>query len=213
MGRTIGTKLLLFLAVISILWTALCIAVGLNYYLGGGTSATVQTDFDPVRTFLVICTPINLTLTFLFVGVWYIRAKHEQTMEDLAGYLKMYRRIPLGKVAQRLGMTEMKAEKLLLECSTKGLVKGFLDRQTDEFILEESISTMRGGSRCPSCGAYSDKVVLPGEVMTCSYCGAVVPPAKESPDAKGARCNVCGGGLRFISTYQRWYCDKCGKYQ
>jgi hypothetical protein len=40
--------------------------------------------------------------------------------------------------------------------------------------------------------------------------GAPAPPAP--PSGTGMTCPTCGGPLRYIQQYQRWYCDKEKKY-
>ncbi|MBI5001674.1 MAG: hypothetical protein HZB92_09190 [Euryarchaeota archaeon] len=223
LGRSLGTKLLLILTILSILWTALIICIGFSYQTSGVGGYTPEESAQAARTFLQACTPVDLAITAIFLGAWFVRSRHESMLEDTASYLKMYRRIQLSKVAGRLGLTEQKAEKLMLECVTKGMVKGFIDRQTDEFILEESISTMNAGLHCPRCGGFSEKVALPGEVLKCSFCGAAIAQNQLAQSRNGAdisqnrigqsnRCRKCGGEARFIPEHKVWYCDRCMAY-
>jgi DNA-directed RNA polymerase subunit RPC12/RpoP len=59
--------------------------------------------------------------------------------------------------------------------------------------------------------------------VTCSFCGTPVPSGEsrcrqcgtrvESQDPEASYpCASCGGELKFITTYQRWYCPRCGRY-
>lgn len=229
-GRSQGTMACLVLGVLLLLWTALIIAVGISYQLGGLSSNTPQENASAATMMLLACTPANVVLTAIFLGLYFIRKKKEDKLEDLASYLKLYRRTPLVKVAQRLGMTEHNAERLLLKCIELGLVRGFFDRKTEEFILEESIASMREGVKCPNCGASSDTVALSGEILKCAYCGSVIPSTRPTPSPQSSMplppppppppppddqrfCTYCGSPSRFIEEYQRWYCDKCSNYQ
>lgn len=221
----IGTRVAMILAILSILWTVLIIAAGLYYQFIGLESNTPESNESAARMILLFCTPVNVIFTVIFIILWYVKKKREDVLKGLASYLKMYRRIPLSKVAQRMGITEQNAETLLLECVAKGIINGFLDRETDEFVLEKSIESMRVGAKCPRCGAFSDKVALSGEVVTCAYCGAPIP-TEERPKATKPKkipkpktssepqrfCSYCGGNARYIEDAKKWYCDKCGKY-
>jgi hypothetical protein len=39
-----------------------------------------------------------------------------------------------------------------------------------------------------------------------------IPPPATTASAATPSCPTCGGSLRFVQQYQRWYCDKEGKY-
>ncbi len=41
------------------------------------------------------------------------------------------------------------------------------------------------------------------------YAGYPYPPQQPLPTYP---CTTCGGQLRYINQYQRWYCDSCKKY-
>lgn len=38
------------------------------------------------------------------------------------------------------------------------------------------------------------------------------PPQTEQPQATAQTCPMCGGPLRYIAQYQKWWCDKDRKY-
>ena len=167
MARSTTTGIMLIFGILFLLWTVLMFGASLSIY---------EEDFFGIA---LGCNTLNILITVILLGGWYVRKKREDRMDDLVGYLKMYRRVHISKVAQRLGLDNAATEKVLLKCISKGQIKGFLDRKTDEFILEESISDMREGAKCPNCGGYSDKVALPGEVLNCNYCGAIIPRAGQ----------------------------------
>lgn len=173
MGRTVGTNIVLALGVMSLLWSIIVLAAGLTYLIDPSSAGDNERGAQSV---LYMCTPISFIVTAIILAVWWSRKKREDMAEEMASYLKMYRRVNLDVVAQRMGMSLRDAEKLLPECIAKGLVKGYLDRFSGEFIWDGAIDQMSAGGKCPGCGGSLDKVVLDGEVMKCSFCGSVIPP-------------------------------------
>ncbi len=179
MARSATTGLLLIFGTLLILWTLFILFIGVFYQFVG-----IEGPNQDAASSMYLCTVINVVITTIIMAYWFARRKKEDRMDDLVGYLKMYRRVHISKVAQRLGLDNKETEKVLLKCISKGQIKGFLDRKTDEFILEESITDMREGAKCLNCGGYSDKVALPGEVLNCNYCGAIIPRAGQSQAAQ-----------------------------
>jgi hypothetical protein len=53
------------------------------------------------------------------------------------------------------------------------------------------------------------KTPLPS-FMKFQFQRSVVPPPPPLPGSQ--TCPTCGGPLRYIEQYQRWYCDKEKKY-
>jgi len=219
--KFLGTRVALILGMLGLLSTIIILLIGVFYQFIGLESNTPETNASAAQMMFLFCTPANVIITAIFFGFWYVKKKKEDILKGLASYLKMYRRIPLAKVAQRLGITEQRAEELLLDCVAKGMIEGHLDRETDEFVLEKSIESMREGGKCPRCGAFSDKIALSGEVLKCAYCGAVIPTERQPLTPKETRaatklekrfCTHCGGRARFIAKEQRWFCDNCRNF-
>ena len=173
MGKSAGTNAALIMGLLFLIWSSFVLAASLSYVVNPSSAGDNQAGANSV---LYFCTPLSFLLTFIFFGIWYIRNKKESQIEDMASYLKMYRRIQLDKVAQRMNISLRDAENLLPECISQGLVKGYLDRFTGEFIWEGSMNQMRVESKCQNCGGSLDRVIMEGEIMKCSYCDAVIPP-------------------------------------
>jgi len=177
MGRSLGTKLSFVMGVLSLLWALIVLAASISYVMDPSLGGN---NVSGANTILYVCNPISFLITFIFFGIWYIRKKKEDRINDMASYLKMYRRVNLDKVAQRMGISLREAEDILPECISQDLVKGYLDRFTGEFIWEGSIDQVRTQNKCPSCGGSLDRVILEGEIMKCSFCGAVIPPGSRT---------------------------------
>ncbi len=102
------------------------------------------------------------------------KRKAGRDLEKLAELLRAYRRIKISKVAQKLGVNEFDAEMRIAQCLELGLVKGNIDRATEEFFTLESIGQVMPLGGCPNCGAPPDRIFLVGEEAKCGSCGAVV---------------------------------------
>jgi len=68
---------------------------------------------------------------------------------------------------------------------------------------------------CPRCGA------LDMGSKFCTSCGTplqqnqpqtTMPPPPPPPPTQAPTCPTCGGQIRYIQQYQRWYCDKEKRY-
>ena len=171
MGRSFGTNLALVMGILFLLWSLIVVAATLSYVVNPSLGDGNEDGFNAIA---YVCNPIDFLITFIFFAIWYKRKTREDRIYDMASYLKMYRRIHLDKVAQRMGISLREAEELLPECISQELVKGYLDRFTGEFIWEGGVNQMRSGGKCQNCGGTLDKVVLEGEVMKCPYCHAII---------------------------------------
>ncbi len=56
----------------------------------------------------------------------------------------------------------------------RGLLKGFIVRDTDEFVLQEAVGQENFIETCPRCGANLQKRYFLGETVTCPYCQSVI---------------------------------------
>jgi hypothetical protein len=108
----------------------------------------------------------------MFLGLK--KRKPVKDLESLAEVLRAYRRIKISKVAQKLGVNEFEAERRIAACIDRGLVKGHIDRTTEEFFTMESVGQVVDLGSCPKCGAPADRIVLVGEEAKCGSCGAVI---------------------------------------
>ena len=135
MGRFLGTKVILALAVLSLLWSILMLIVSFSYALNPTLGGNV--DSGAVDMILLICNPISLLITFVLFLMWYVRKKKEDLLDDMIGILKLYRKISMAKVAEKMKITTGQAEQILMDCISMGYVSGYIDSATGEFQWEE----------------------------------------------------------------------------
>jgi hypothetical protein len=124
--------------------------------------------------FLMVFAPLALTPGIILMAIGMKKRRRFKDMEILAELLRAYRRIKISKVAGKLGVNEFEAEKRIAECIDLGLIKGNIDRTTEEFFTLESLGQVIPTEGCQKCGAPADRIVLVGEEAKCGSCGAVV---------------------------------------
>ncbi len=127
------------------------------------------------KLFLLVLAPLALTPGILLMAVGMKKRKAAKDLENLATLLNTYRRIKVRRVAEKLGVTEFEAEKKIASCVEKGLVRGHIDRATEEFFTLESLSHIIPQTGCQKCGAPPERILLVGEIAKCGSCGAAVP--------------------------------------
>lgn len=177
MARSAATGIIFIIAGLWTLWTILVFAIALFYQLVGLEDGP---DSGAANA-LYMCSVVNFIVMVLLIFIWHTKKKNEDQMDELASYLRMYRRTPLNNVAARMNIDLKTTELLLSKCISKGHIHGFLDRNTNEFILKESIIEMKTGSKCPNCGGFTTDVSFPGEVVKCQFCDAVIPDHSQPP--------------------------------
>ncbi len=72
----------------------------------------------------------------------------------------------------------------MLDCVEKGLIRGFIDRSTDEFVLQEAAGVEHFVANCPGCSNSLQRRYLDGETVKCPYCGTVIA-GPSSPRGTG----------------------------
>jgi len=102
----------------------------------------------------------------------------ERHLRALAAMAQTYRRIKLDEIARRAGTTRLKSDRSLAQAVRRGYVKGFVDRASDEFVVQEAVAQQVFVTKCPTCGAQVDRWAFPEERFPCPYCsaGILVPP-------------------------------------
>lgn len=107
--------------------------------------------------------------------------KRETALMEFASFVRSYRRIGLTDLARKLGKSEFETEKVLAEATDKGLVHGFVDRQTNEFVAAEWAGGQVYSAKCPNCGGTVDRLFMEGETPLCPYCHSVLPTSALRP--------------------------------
>ncbi len=123
---------------------------------------------------LSICTLPFLLIAIVTLFYYFKLSKTEKKKELILGTLKLYRRITLPTLAKELGMNAVEVEKLLIAAIAEGKIKAFIDRNTMEIFVEDSIKEARVENvHCPNCGSVISGMYMLGEVVKCNYCGTV----------------------------------------
>ena len=65
----------------------------------------------------------------------------------------MYRRIGLRDLAAKLGRSRYEAEQAFISAVDRGILKGFIGRATDEFVIQEAVGQEKVIEACPRRGA------------------------------------------------------------
>lgn len=115
----------------------------------------------------------------LFLG--FRARRREGELVEFAAWVHTYRRIGFVDLARKLKKTPTDTEKILVEVADRGLVRGFIDRATNEFVIQEAIGQEVFIDHCPRCGASVQQRYLVGETIRCPYCTSVIPPAAGRP--------------------------------
>ena len=162
---------------------ALFLAVGVEE--ATVNSAGAGTPFLIEVSALCIPTTIVPGIVLLLYG-WKGR-KQGQDMATFAAWVQTYRRISMRDLANKLGKPPAETERIMLDCVEKGLIRGFIDRSTEEFVLQEAAGVEHFVATCPGCGNSLQRRYLDGETVQCPYCGTVIagpssPRGRAGPD-------------------------------
>jgi hypothetical protein len=172
-------KIYIVLGILGILFSLVVLAAGIDYYFfEEETEETSEEENKNTGSTMFVCTPIIIIPSILFFVIGYRQRQTFHSIQDVADMLKAYRRIKISKIAQKLGKSEMEAEKMVLECIEKNLIQGYMDRQEGAFFTNDYMTQMtasKQGWKCPACGGYNDSIILPGEAAKCHYCGKLLP--------------------------------------
>jgi len=117
-----------------------------------------------------MCIP-GLILPGAVLLAWGVVAwRRERRLEEFASWLRAHRREKMDTLAQRLGTNRYGMELLLGKAIEKGLVKGVVDRSTDEFVCLQAAGSQVFVGKCPQCGGDVNRWAFPEERFTCPYC-------------------------------------------
>ncbi len=162
-------SLYLTLGILFLLAFALGIIIGISYYVG-------WPFYEPGNLALLaaVCTPTALVPGLLLVFVGIKARKKQQELVEFTAWIKTYRRIGLADLAAKLGKNQYDTEKILITTVDRGLIKGFIDRATNEFVLQEAVGQENFIDACPKCGANLRRRYFLGETVVCPYCQSVI---------------------------------------
>src|SRR5207249_3630189 len=92
-----------------------------------------------IPLFLYLCGPITIIPGVIAIAIGVRQWRRERTVVEFASWAKSQRRIKMDLMAQRLGKTRFETEKLLGKALDEGLVKGAIDRTSDEFVSQDAV--------------------------------------------------------------------------
>lgn len=167
----------LTLGVFFLLAFAVGIIVGISYYVG-----YPYRDPGNLPLLAAVCTPTALAPGLIFVYLGRNANRREKELIEFSAWVKTYRRIAVPDLARKLGKQEIEAEKVLIEVVDRGLVHGFIDRATNEFVLQEAVGQELIIETCPRCNANLQRRYFAGETVRCPYCDSVIsaPPTRPA---------------------------------
>ncbi len=166
----------LTLGILFLLLFAIGVIIGVSYYYG---IPYYEPSNLPLIT--VVCIPTALVPGIVLVILGRRASLKEKELIEFTAWVKTYRRISLADLAAKLGKPQMEAEQLLVTVVDRGLLKGFIDRSTDEFVLQDAVGQESFVDTCPRCGANLQKRFFLGETVTCPYCQAVIAGKMPKP--------------------------------
>ncbi|TLZ76709.1 MAG: hypothetical protein E6K11_10830 [Methanobacteriota archaeon] len=170
-------SLYIALGILGLLLFAVGIIIGVSYYVG-------WPYYEPANLpiFAALCTPTALVPGILFLFLGRKANRREKELIEFSSWVKTYRRISLAELARKLGKQEIEAEKVLIEVVDRGLVPGFIDRSTNEFILQAAVGQELFIETCPRCHGNLQRRYFQGETVRCPYCQSVIsaPPPRPT---------------------------------
>lgn len=165
------------LGVLGLLTFAIGIGIGVSYVVG-------VPYYAPSNFALLagVCTPGALAPGLLFIYLGRKANRREKELIEFSSWVKTYRRIGIPDLARKLGKQEFETEKILVEVVDRGLVPGFIDRSTNEFILQAAVGQELFIETCPRCHGNLQRRYFQGETVQCPYCHSVIsaPPARAT---------------------------------
>lgn len=154
--------------------------VGALFFFVAALDAMGITQTESSGTYLVlieasaICTPTTIVPGIILIYYGRKTRRESGQLAEFAAWVKTYRRIGLADLAKKLGKTEYETEKVLIGCVEKGLLQGFVDRSTSEFVLQAAAGREHFVGKCPGCATSLQRRYLDGETVICPYCGTVI---------------------------------------
>ncbi len=138
--------------------------------LGIAASSVNPRDPSLLVWALVLCSSTGIVPGVILLILGWKARKEEKHLVEFSAWIKTYRRVALSDLAKNLGQTRFETEKVLAQAVDRGLVRGIVDRSTDEFVVSESIGQQIFVEKCPHCGARINRWFLPEDRFICTYC-------------------------------------------
>jgi hypothetical protein len=182
-----GWIVALILGILIILGSIFLVIIGISFMTGGGTEESEEDNQSFGMTYLICSIPMFI-ISILCIVYGVLGLTVNRRRKNMVSMLNMHRRIKMDDLAKKVGKPYAVVQKDLLFCIEKKWVKGYIDRETDEFFLEGSLQQSSLPVKCGQCGSMSTKVIMHGEVRKCEFCdspigGGTVYPGTQAQQA------------------------------
>ena len=137
---------------------------------------------SPILAF--ICVPGGVIPGAIVLGLGVIEYRRAKRLTEFATWVKTYRRISFDDLAKKLGKTPIQTERTLAQAIERGLLKGVVDRSTDEFVVQGTEAQQIFIRTCPHCGGDVERWAFPEERFTCRYCNTAVDASVMAAPAR-----------------------------
>jgi hypothetical protein len=166
MGYTIKDSFYLFIGYILVFLGLFILLIGI------GMQIDPRPGSSPNDGWIVI----TLTLLFITPGIILVYKgkmikKDEDKIDKISGFINTYRRIKIDKLAENMNLKRDNILDLIARGQSLDIIKGYIDRTTDEFFTDEGTASDDIKRSCSSCGAPITGTFLKGETITCQSCG------------------------------------------
>ncbi len=111
---------------------------------------------------------------FILIRLGKKAQRKEEKVKAVANIIKSYRRIKLESISQKLAIPVLEVEQHLSTALSAHLIRGFIDRTTEEFVTEDARKKDMEKKFCNNCGAPLEQVYLEGETVRCKSCGSIL---------------------------------------
>lgn len=160
------------------------LVLGSLLLIGGIVGITAESVAEPSPSYrlwgLVLCGATGVVPGLLLLILGWKARQEEKLLVEFSTWVKTYRRVPMNDLARNLGKTRFETEKILVQAVDRGLVRGIIDRSTDEFVLQESVGQQIFVDKCPRCAAKVGRWFFPEERFVCPYCNQVILASSTS---------------------------------
>lgn len=147
----------------------------LGLLVGFGMIAAPRAPSDQGTGVFVLIASLILCVLPATLSIWGLaytsgRKKRLNRLVSLAG---THAKLTMTEIGQELGMDAASARKLVLEAVELRLVQGRLDIEEGAFFPENVAQpeVAHHTAPCPGCGATVSATIVPGQPVSCPYCG------------------------------------------
>lgn len=105
----------------------------------------------------------------------FVTQEGRSIAERVIGLIESKRRTTLEELSEETGMSFDELKRIIVGMEKRGLFKGTYDWRKGKILSEKAAAQLaKAKTKCPTCGASLKEPPLPGEEITCEYCGSVI---------------------------------------